>query len=213
MSVINYNYTTNNDAQYENDFNASFLRTLNVGADQSFDQVAASKVNAYPGYSSDDLMTIESILGGLETQFTGVTDVIKVSNNLQNVNQYISNSYDIEKKRIGGVLNSSVNDVYLSRETFMLVKYNIAFQHFLINVIQFSLFVAIICAFLICFTFYDKFKITWTIAISVISLVLVIYLAGVVIFYRETLVRRKDDWDKFYFNTPESINGTVCNKR
>jgi hypothetical protein len=213
MDVVLNNYTANNDTQYENDFNTSFIRTLNLNSQEKADPIAASNIVAYPGYTVDDIMTIESLFNNMSNDFEKATQFIKISNNLTNVNQFIDNSFKVENKRINHVLNDSINDVYLSRENFMLIKYNKAYQEFLTAVIQWSFFVAIVCAFFVCFTFYPigKPNLSWKAAGSIIAIVLAIYLCGVVIFYKQTLIRRKDNWDKFYFNTPDSINGTVCN--
>lgn len=210
---------SNNDKNYKQDFDTALVRNLNLDTNQNYDVYAASNIVAYPGYSVDDLMTIENSFSRMETKYNDVTEVIKIGNDLQNVNQYINNSYVTEKKRIGGVLNHSQNDVYLSRESFMLTKYNIAFNNFLTYVIQFSIFTAIICAFIILFTLEfdpERFKsfphLNWRVAGTILLFISAIYILGVVIFYRQTLVRRKDDWTKFYFNTPDKLNGKTCNK-
>jgi len=209
MNLITNDYTAN-DTTFENDFQKVLADTLNVDANGNYDAVAAANMQqlAYPGYTVDDLMTIESGFNEMETLYNQATEVIAIGNDLQNVNQYMSNSYTTENKRINKVLNDSVNDVYLSRETFMLTKYNIAFQHFLTHVIMFTIFVAIIVAFLVCLTFYKKVMLSWKIAGICIAAVAMFYLFGVVLFYRQTMIRRKDDWTKFYFSTPDTLNKT-----
>lgn len=210
---------SNNDKNYKQDFDTALVRNLNLDTQQNYDVYAASNIVAYPGYSVDDLMTIESSFGRMETKYNDVTEVIKIGNDLENVNKYIDNSYTVEKKRIKGVLNHSENDVYLSRESLMLTKYSIAFTNFIKYVIEYSIFTSVICAFIILLTLEldpVKFKsfphLSWEVAGTILIFISAIYILGVVIFYRQTLVRRKDDWTKFYFNTPDSINGTVCNK-
>jgi len=209
VNIIQNSYT-DVDANLQSDFDSAFIRSINYDTSGNYDKVAASNIVAYPGYSTDDLMTMENMFSKMEKEYNKATDVIKIGNDLRNVNMYIDNTYSLENKRIKQVLSSSENDVYLSRENFMLVRYNIAFTNFLTNVIMFSFFTAIVCAFVICFTFYEKFKITWTAASAILILVASIYVLGVVIFYRQTLVRRKDDWTKYYFNVPDALNNNSC---
>ena len=211
VNIIQNSYG-NVDNNLKSDFDAAFIRNINYDTSGNYDKVAASNIVAYPGYTVDDLMTMETMFGKMEKEYTKATEVIKIGNDLRNVNKYIDNNYNYENNRVRNVLNHSENDVHLSRESFMLVRYNIAFTNFLTNVIIFSFFTAIVCAFVICFTFYEKYKISWTAASAILVLIASIYLLGVVIFYRQTLVRRKNDWTKFYFNTPDSMSGAVCNK-
>lgn len=211
-TVIPDQYYTTNDASYKTDFDTSLVRNLNIDTENDYDVYAASNIIAYPGYTVDDLMTIENMFGQMETQYNKATEVIQISNDLQNVNQFINNNYKLEKTRIDHVLNTSENNVYISRENFMLSKYNIAFNKFVTYVLEFTLFIAIICGFVVCFTFYEKFKISWKAAGVILFLIATIYAFGVIVFYRQTLVRRKDDWTKYYFSTPDSLNGTFCNK-
>lgn len=212
MSFITNDYSEN-DTTFSNDFQKILVDTLNIDASGNYDSIAAANVTkmAYPGYTVDDLMNIESSFNEMEQLYNQATQVIKIGNDLNNVNQYIGNSYTVENKRMNNVLNDSVNDVYLSRETFALTKYNTAFQKFLTSVIMFTLFVAIIIAFLICMTIYPKTMLSWTVAGPVIGVVLLFLLLGIILFYRQTMIRRKDDWNKFYFSTPKSLTGSSCN--
>ena len=212
MDNLTNNFESN-DIGFNSDVQKNVLNILNLSTNQTTNyprDVNTILDSAYPGYSSDDIMKIENGFTSLENLYNSTTDVLQIGNDLGNVNNFVKNTYDLENKRISKVLDNSVNDVYLSRERFMLTKYNIAYQDFLTNVILISMFFSIICFFVISFTFYEKFKIEWKAAGVILGFILVIYLFVIIVMYRNLIRRRKDDWTKFYFETPYNSKSRSC---
>jgi len=208
MSFLIGNYSSN-DNVYASEFNKRMVDIINVDANgEILDTNTASNLThmAYPGYTVDDLMTIENNFNDMEVLYNEATSIIKVGNDLQNVNTYLSNSYNAESNRVNSLLSHSMNDVYLSRENYMLKKYATAYNQYLAKVVMFSFFIAIVCAFVILFTKYEKVKLTWSIAGGLLTFILSIYVLGVVMFYKQMLLRRKDDWTKYYFSSPDGLN-------
>lgn len=202
-----------NDIGFDNEIRKNVLNMLNLSVGQNThypNDVNGILENAYPGYSSDDIMKIESGFTDLETMYNNTTDVLQIGNDLGNVNNFVKTTYIKENARINKVLDHSVNDVYISRETYMLTKYNIAYQKFLIDVILVSLFFSIVCFFIVSFTFYEKLMISWKVAGSILGGVAILYLLVVLVMYKSLTRRRKDDWTKFYFDSPYAKGKNAC---
>lgn len=246
-----------------------------VSSDQYIrDRVQSNKValqtinQAYPNGNAIISMDISKTLDGIEERFNETTQRAMIQENLTDVNTYIDNSYNYENTRIKKVLNDSKNDVYILREKYMLKQYQISFTKFIINVILFTFFIVIVCAFIVCFTFYpgigaeasnaavvkaqeavdkgtqklseavsDAAKkaakkaaevatkalkkateaatknviepyLSWKVAGILLGIIGFIYALGLLIFYRQTLIRRKDDWTKKYFSSSLTNNSS-----
>lgn len=212
MDNLTNNFESN-DIGFDSDVRKNVLNILNLSTNQTTNypkDVNSILDSAYPGYSSDDIMKIENGFTNLEIMYNNTTDVLQIGNDLGNVNNFVKNTYDLENKRLNSVLDHSVNDVYLSRETYMLTKYNIAYQVFLTNVILVSMFFAIILFFIASFTFYEPIMLSWKVAGVIIGFILVLYLLVVLMMYKSLKRRRKDDWTKFYFDTPYNNKPKSC---
>ena len=238
-----------------------------VSSDQYIrDRVQSNKValqtinQAYPNGNAIISMDISKTLDGIEERFNESTQRAMIQENLTDVNTYIDNSYNYENTRIKKVLNDSKNDVYILREKYMLKQYQISFTKFIINVILFTFFIVIVCAFIVCFTFYPGIGaeasnaavvkaqealnkagektgeaakkaaevatkalkkateaagknviepyLSWKVAGILLGIIGVIYALGLLLFYRQTLIRRKDDWTKKYFSSSLTNNSS-----
>jgi hypothetical protein len=164
--------------------------------------------SSFPGYTYDDISTVEGTFNRMENVYNEAMRIVEIANTTGAMSRLLDNSVSSERERVNAVRSSSVNNVYKQRQTFMMTKYASYYQRFLITLLQFTIVVTIICCMVSCLTYYEKTMLSWTATGAIIGLILAIYFMLIVLFYKQKLMRRRDDWNKWYFSSPESSRGT-----
>jgi len=207
-----YDFTSSVDAPNVLNMSRNIISILDIDATGT--QLANSQNIAYntsfPGYTRDDLATMEDVFEAMDFQYQDMLKQIQSANDLMNINSYMGNMYDAENKRITGLKNTSVNNVFKMRQTYMTTKYAVAYNQFISKVLMFTLTVLVICAILGCVAIWPTAEptISMTIAMCGCITILTIYLVLLALFYHRMLERRKDDWNKFYFNNPKDSSSS-----
>ena len=165
--------------------------------------------SSFPGYTYDDISTVESTFNKMERTYNEQMRVVEIANSTGAMSRLLNNSVATESERVNAVRNSSVNNVYKQRQSFMMTKYSSYYQRFLITLLQFTIVVTIVCCMIACMTYYEKYMLSWKAAGAIIGFILATYLLLIAMFYKQKLMRRRDDWNKWYFGSPGS-SGKGC---
>jgi hypothetical protein len=201
-----YDFTSSVDAPNVLNMSRNIISILDIDASGSQINNAqnVAYTTSFPGYTRDDLASIEEVFETMDIKYQTMLQNIQSANDMTNINSYMGNMYDAESKRITSLKNTSVNNVFKMRQTYMTTKYAVAYNQFISKVLMFTLTILVMCAILGCLAVWPATKptIAITIAICGAITIVVIYLIILALFYHRMLERRKDDWNKFYFNNP-----------
>lgn len=204
-----YDYNTSIDSQLALNASRELVSMLNLtsnGGVISAQQQGAILNNSFPGYTRDDLASMEQVLENMDHKYRSMLTQITQTNNLMNINSYASNVYETESARMAHLRDQSVNNVYKMREGYMTNKYHVSYTQFITRITMLTLAIVILCAVAACLVFY-KNMLSMRIAVCIAITLVLIYLFIVALLYRKMLERRKDDWTKFYFPAPAQAAG------
>ena len=126
-----------------------------------------------------------------------------ILNDIYNTNDYVTETIYNEKKRTGGIKDKTASLINKTRQSYLQKKYSIEYNNFVSMCLQFTTFIVLIVA--IMFTLLKQDKINDMVAYLISAVAILIFLFGVVLYVKNNQVRRKDDWNKYYF---PSMNGT-----
>lgn len=126
-----------------------------------------------------------------------------ILNDIYNTNDYVTETIYNEKKRTGGIKDKTASLINKTRQSYLQKKYSIEYNNFVSMCLQFTTFIVLIVA--IMFTLLKQDKINNMVAYLISAVAILIFLFGVVLYVKNNQVRRKDDWNKYYF---PSMNGT-----
>jgi len=201
-----YDFGTSVDVPNELNMSRELISILNV--DASGAQIDnADKITfatSFPGYTYDDMASMEQVFESMDQKYSNMLEQLKSTNDLINISNYVGNVYESESSRISHLKKNSVNNVYKMRQQYMTTKYALAYNKFVSNLMIFTLGTFIVCAVLGCLAIWPAPdpKLNPTIAICAVVTIASIYLLLTGMFVHRVMERRKDDWSKFYFNTP-----------
>ena len=214
VSYSNYDKEVANRKLYDNLFrynpsvNGSELQLADGG---TYDKSAADYAieQAIAGHTSEHIKMIEQIFVSKIQDYQDDTVKQVLYNDLANTNKFITDNVDREHNKLNSMRDKTYNAVYKTKQMYMLKKYEVAYNNFSKNVIQFTIFVVIICSLIMGASYDPNISLNQTFAIAVVSVILAIYLLIMALFVRKTMLRRKDDWNKFYFSSMNS-NKSSC---
>jgi nitrogen fixation/metabolism regulation signal transduction histidine kinase len=127
-----------------------------------------------------------------------------ILNDIYNTNDYVTETIYNEKKRTGGIKDKTASLINKTRQSYLQKKYSIEYNNFVSMCLQFTTFIVLIVA--IMFTLLKQDKINNMVAYLISAIAILIFLIGVVLYVKNNQVRRKDDWNKYYF---PSMNGST----
>lgn len=210
---IFYDYSTQTDASKTINASRELIAKLQANSTTDFNDNKTSFKSTFPGYTHADLASMEQVFEKMDTDYRTMLTNIERTNNVVNMRNYVNDMYDSENSRVSHLKNQSINNVYKMREQFMNSKYALYYTAFFTNCIMFMLAVLIVCAIAMCLTIYgEPPKISMTIGICIVLTVTIIALIIWAMFYKRMQKRRKDDWTKFYFNSPNDGTNSSCSK-
>lgn len=156
---------------------------------------------AIPGHTYDQLNTIENKFLENAAKYVDTTKELVVLNDLVNVNRYMNTSMQDEVKRTKNLRDQTFNNVYRTKQSYLMKRYDIAYNSFVTHVIQFTLFVFILCGSLYATTLDPRFLFNKVVVSWIIGITVILYLAIILLLFRSVTQRRRDDFSKFYFGS------------
>lgn len=176
----------------------------------------------YAGYGINDIVEMDNLFTQHIQKYLNETNNIIMMNDVVTSNEYLNTTMDTEFQRVAQLTDKTRNTIYKTRSSYMLKKYQIAYNKFISGILQFTLFVAILL--IACLAAWrqgleipeNAKKALWqspTLLISCASVLVVFYLFIVILLFKKYQSRRKDDWDKYYFSTMEkggNTNEGIC---
>lgn len=166
-----------------------------------------------PGHSFDDLVKIQSLFNDRIADYIQQTQELIVTNDLVNMNKYVKENMNSELHRTVQLKDKTVNGVHKVRQSYMMKKYAIGYWNFWAYTIQFSLFLLMACALLVLMAFDPKLQLNKWAASIVAFVIFVFWLVIFVLLVKQTSMRRRDDWNKFYFPTKETEAAGSCSAK
>jgi len=209
MSFL-YDFDSTIDATNSLNTSRELVSLLQLDASNTIDQVKYQGYvtsASYPGYSAESLSDIEQTFESMEAAYLSMLVQIQTVNNLMNLTMYVKNSSAAENKRTGLLRDGTVNNVYKMRQIYLGNKYSIAYNKYVIGILQFTIAIQSIAVLIGIGLIKGIFRPTT--AIILMCVIYAIYLISLVLAYRSMLNRRKDDWTKFYFNNPASDSTAI----
>lgn len=204
MSSIFYDYSTQTDATKSLNASRDLIAKLQATSSTNFVDDTNYFNSTFPGYTHTDLANMEDVFEKADADYAAMLVATERMNNVVNMKNYVSDMYSAESSRVSSLKHKSVNNVYKMREQFMSSKYALYYTEFFTNCTIGLLAVLIICGVAMCLTFYgDPPMLSMMIALCITLTVSAIALIIWAMFYKRMQKRRKDDWTKFYFNSPK----------
>ena len=156
---------------------------------------------AIPGHSYDQLNAIENKFLENAASYVDSTKELVVINDLVNVNRYMNNSMQSEVKRTQNLRDQTFNNVYRTKQSYLMKWYDIEYNSFVTHIIQFTLFIFILCGSLYATTLDPRFLFNKVIVFWIIGIAVLIYLLMILLLFKSVTQRRRDDFNKFYFGS------------
>ena len=210
-TLTSFNYNNAIDSTNALQASRELVSVLGIDAAQNItvpDQKNITFSSSFPGYTRDDMATMEQVFQSMDKQYAEMLQDVKATNDMLNMHDYVQNIYDSESGRVNHLRNQSVNNVYKLREGYMTQKYSVYYNQYLTRIIMMTLGVAIVCACLgLCAYSRDPPMLDKAIAACVGLVILIFYVLVLGLSYHRTLERRKDDWTKYYFKAPPGVEG------
>ena len=162
----------------------------------------------YAGYGINDIVEMDNLFTNHIQKYLNETNNIIMMNDVVTSNEYLNTTMDTEFQRVSHLTDKTRNTIYKTRNSYMLKKYQIAYNKFISGILQFTLFVAIaLIVFLAAWRQglelpANVAKAFWqspTLLLTCALVLVVLYLFIVILLYKNYQMRRKDDWDKYYF--------------
>lgn len=125
------------------------------------------------------------------------TNQAMLLNDVSNTNNFVKDAIGKELERTSMVRDKTFNHINKTRQRYMAKKYAIHANKFYSNVLQFTIFIVIIGAFVA--GLVKEEKLNPMVGGIIAGVVVFIYLILLLTFIKQNQIRRKDDWDKFYF--------------
>jgi len=214
MSSLAYvsNYSEGDNIRRDS-VGTDFIQFYNVDANgnvpNQMDMLRDLESRSYPGQTNDQLAKMEKLMKFAKNMYMNDTEQYKVVNNLANVTNYVAESVDKEFGRLSTLRDKTFSNVHKMRQHYMLKKYDISYNQFVSGIVQFTLFTIVLCGLIYAYAIKPEPPITTTVAWGVIAGILTIYLFIVILFVKQSMMRRKDDWNKYYFGTMDQ-NKKAC---
>lgn len=118
-------------------------------------------------------------------------------NDVSNTNNFVKDAIGKELERTSMVRDKTFNHINKTRQRYMAKKYAIRANRWYSGVLQFTILIVIIGAFVA--GLVKEEHLSPMVGGIIVGSVVFIYLIMLLIFIKQNQIRRKDDWDKFYF--------------
>ena len=152
-----------------------------------------------PGHTSDQLAVIENLFHNKINEYESDTLNMIVLDDLSKANEFAKSTVDTNMDRLNKDLKTATNELQKTKTKYIAKNYDINYQNFLINVIKLTLFflVLTVCVYYFFATYSMGFFI-------LLGIVWFIYLVFIIWMIKSAQMRRRDDFNKFYFFTKET---------
>ena len=181
---------------------------FNTAKSSSLDQLLNAQ--ATPGHTFDDVDKMEAYLKNRFQDYQQQTTNLVALNNLKNANNALYDNMSGEYNRTVNLREKSSSAVQKMRQAHIVKKYAIGSMFFWGNMIQFSMGFLIACAILVVMVFDPKIDLNKWVAIIASSILFLFWIVIFVLMVKENSMRRKDDWNKFYFPTKNIKDALSC---
>jgi hypothetical protein len=141
-------------------------------------------------------------------KFEQETGVFLVTSDLANNNNYIAETLKSEGDRISNLKNKTVNTVYKTQQKFFQKKYVIEYNRFIANVFKYLIMLAIILSVIT--SYFLKGSISTFIFTFVVLTLIVFTFLVIALYFKNLHTRRRDDWNKYYFQSMDLQVDNVC---
>lgn len=199
------------DANNKTSVTAQFNQYYNLTNDSVLSEELSYDLDnqSFPGHTKDQLALIEGKFSELQKQYTEQTENMMIVNELMNVSDFMNESMSTEFNRISKLRDQTIGNVHKLRHQYMMTKFDTNYNSFISGIIQFTIFVLVICCLIITLSLANQETFSLNTAFFIIGIVLFIYTTLVIVFIRQSMRRRKDDWDKYYFGSMDK-NSKNC---
>lgn len=158
------------------------------------------------GYSKTDDLKINQLIKSIESEYKHYSESIAEMHTMQNMHNYIKTNTDTEKSKMLNLLNTSKNTLQKSKQESIGEKNAAAVYMYYIKIMLVTLFFAAIC-----FTIYMsiklyKIEISNNYIMTILGTIIALYLLLVLLYYRDSINRQKDDFEKRLFKPPPVLN-------
>jgi len=155
-----------------------------------------------PGHTSDQLAVIENLFHNKINEYESDTLNMIVLDDLSKANEFATLTVDTNMDRLNKDLKTATNDLQKTKTKYMATIYEIDYQKFLINVIKLSLFFLVLTVGV--YYLFANDSIGQTGFFVLLGIVWFIYIIFIIWMIKSLQMRRKDDFNKFYFFTKET---------
>jgi|688.fasta_scaffold189671_3 hypothetical protein len=130
-------------------------------------------------------------------------------NDVTNANEFLRDTMTKEIDKYATMRDRTFNTIHKTRHSYMAKKYAMNYNRFLTVLIQFTIFITVLVALVFgLHKMYDYYSLNT--AIYIAAPIVLVYLLIVLLFYKQNQVRRRDDWNKFYFTSSQDKASGSC---
>ena len=193
----------NNDLVMENAF-VDFNKRLGILASgdysvtpEVFEKIVRDNVTGTPVETS---AKIQDVFFDNVRMYLVDTNQAMLLNDVTNTNMFLRESMTKELEKTTTLRDKTFNHIHKARQRYLNKKYAIKENQFITTLLQFTVFTILVIALIFGGSIQEAYYSLKTAAI-ISSIVALFYLVVVIMFLKQNQLRRKDDWDKFYFPT------------
>lgn len=158
------------------------------------------------GYSKTDDLKINQLIKEIESEYQKYNESIAEMHTMQNMHKYITTNTDTEKNKMLNLLNTSKNTLQKSKQESIGEKNAAAVYMYYIKIMLVTLFFFAICFIIYMSIKLYKIEMSNNYIMTLIGTIISVYLLLIVLYYRDTINRRKDDFEKRLFKPPPVKN-------
>lgn len=168
-----------------------------------FEKILSTSINGNP---QDGDAILEVFHSNVHTYLMD-TKQATMLNDVANTNQFLGENMSSELTRTMGLRDKTFNHIHKTRQRYFGKKYAINANRFWARVLQITIFVVLLIAVTFALAKVVKKDVSAFISMKtayiIVGVIVSLYVLILVIFLKQNQIRRKDDWNKFYFTTPQ----------
>lgn len=137
------------------------------------------------------------------------TDLLAQLNEAWNANRYIVNTLDKEQKRVSHLDIQAKRDMYRVRQSYSFARYMNNYYNMTTGVMIFTTIITLIL--LLPAAMFRQNRMNLKLMVIIDGILLALYLIVLLVLFRNTAVRRENNWDQYHWRPTSAIRSTQAN--
>lgn len=174
---------------------------------QVFERIVRDNVTGTPVENSSK---IQEVFFDNVRMYLVDTNQAMLLNDVTNTNTFLRDSIGKELEKNTTLRDKTFNQIHKTRHNYLNKRYTTKNNQFVASLLQATIFVVLVLGCL--FAMLKDEQLGQNTVIIIASVLVAFYLLIMILFLKQNQLRRKDDWDKFYFPGKNDGRSGTCKK-